>query len=287
MFFSNYNKPGKGVNKRDPNQPRITTFFEILPRKIWSLCKVNMLSIVVAIPLFIVAFLISGIFSSKIINSFWVMAGNNPELQPTLALAHLIIRVGLAAFFAIFFGSGPVTAGSTYLIRNYAREEHCWLISDFFERLWSNFRQSFVVWLIDLVALFLLTVAIDFYMSNGIYILAFILIFVAIVYTLMHLYIYQILITFKLSIKHIFKNSLLFALAKAPKSLLLLLINLLVHIVIPFAAIFLTVNPTVLIVYVVLELLILPALTSFITNFFIYNDIEKYINLAQESEGKE
>lgn len=287
FFFPNYNKPGKGVNKRDPNQPRITTFFEILPRKLWNLCKVNMLSLIVAIPFFIVTLIVTGIISSRIVNTLYTLASSNPEYQTTFALLDLLLRVVLSWLFAVFYGMGPVTAGATYIIRNYGREEHCWLISDFFERFKSNFKQSIVVWLIDLAALFMITVAIDFYMNAGIYILAFILIFIAFVYTLMHLYIYQILITFDLPLKHIFKNSLLFALAKAPKNLLLLLINIAVHIGIPVVAVLFVQNPTVTIVIVLLEVLLLPSLTSFTTNFFIYSDIETYINLAQESEDSE
>lgn len=287
FFFPNYNKPGKGVNKRDPNQPRLTTFFEILPRKLWNLCKVNMLSLIVAIPFFIVTFIVIGIISSRIVNTLYTMVSSNPEYETTFALLDLLLRVILSWLFAVFYGMGPVTAGVTYIIRNYGREEHCWLISDFFERFKSNFRQSIVVWIIDLAALFLLTVAIDFYMNAGIYVLAFILIFIALLYTLMHLYIYQILITFDLSLKHIFKNSLIFALAKAPKNLLLLLINIAVHIVIPIVAVVFIQNTTVIIIIALLEILLLPALTSFTTNFFIYSDIETYINLAQDSEDQQ
>lgn len=287
MFFSpNYNKPGKGVNKRDPNQPRITTFFEILPRKLWNLCKVNMLSMVVSIPFFIVTMIITGIISSRIINPISAIA-NNAELESAIVLLDLALRVVLSLLFTVFYGMGPVTAGSTYIIRNYGREEHCWLVSDFFERFKSNFKQSIVVWIIDLAALFLLTIAIDFYMNAGIYILSFMIIFVAIVYTLMHLYIYQILITFDLPLKNIFKNSLIFAMAKAPKNLLLLLITIMVHIVIPIAAVLITQNPIAILVIILLELILLPALTSFTTNFFIYSDIEKYINLARKSETEE
>lgn len=286
LFFPNYNKPGKGVNKRDPNQPRITTFFEILPRKIWNLCKVNMLSLVTAIPFFIVTMFITGIISTRFISPLSAVA-NDPEFASAIVLLDLGSRVILSSIFAVFYGMGPVSAGATYIIRNYGREEHCWLVSDFFEKFKSNFKQSIVVWIIDLAALFLLTVAIDFYMKSGIYILAFILVFVALIYTLMHLYIYQIMITFELSLKHIFKNSLIFALAKAPKNFLLLLISILVHIGIPVAAMLISHNPMVAIVFVLLEILLLPALTSFTTNFFIYSDIEKYINLAQKSETEE
>lgn len=286
MFFPNYNKPGKGVNKRDPNQPRITTFFEILPRKLWNLCKVNLLYMVAAIPFFLVTLVITGVISSRITNSLFV-ALNDPSLEPTLALLDILLRIVFSLLFTVFYGLGPATAGATYIIRNYGREEHCWLVSDFFERFKSNFKQSFVIWIIDLAALFTMTVAIEFYMNSGIYILAVILIFVSLVYTLMHLYIYQIMITFELSLKHILKNSLIFALAKAPKNFLLLLINVLVHIIIPVAAVFITQSVTAVAVVVLLEIFILPALTSFTTNFFIYSDIEKYINLAQSSDNEE
>ena len=286
MFFPNYNKPGKGVNKRDPNQPRITTFFEILPRKLWDLCKVNMLYMIAAIPFFVVTLIITGVISSRITNSLSVSL-NDPSLELTLALLDILMRVVLSLLFTVFYGLGPATAGATYIIRNYGREEHCWLVSDFFERFKSNFKQSFVIWIIDLAALFLLTVAIDFYMNSGIYILAVILMFVALVYTLMHLYIYQVMITFELPLKHILKNSLIFALGKAPKNFLLLLISALVHIIIPVAAFFITQSVVAIFVVILLEIIILPALTSFTTNFFIYSDIEKYINLAQQSDNAE
>ncbi len=284
FFFPNYNKPGKGVNKRDPNQPRITTFFEILPRKLWNLCKVNMLYMLVGIPFFLITMIITGVISARISNSLFVSL-DDPSLEPTIALLDLGLRAILSLLFTVFYGLGPATAGATYIIRNYGREEHCWLVSDFFERFKSNFKQSFCIWIIDLAALYLMTVAIEFYVNSGIYILAFILIFVALVYTIMHLYIYQLIITFELPLKHILKNSLIFAFAKAPKNFLLLLICVLVHIVIPIAAIFITQSILAVIAVVFLEFFILPSLTGFVTNFFVYSDIEKYINMAMDADN--
>ncbi len=283
MFFSNYNKPGKGVNKRDPNQPRLTTFFEILPRKLWDLCKLNLLYMIAAIPFFIVTMTITGIISSRITTSLFEALGGS-SLESALVFLDLALRIVLSLLFTVFYGLGPVTAGATYIVRNYGREEHCWLVSDFFERFKSNFKQSFCLWIIDLAALYLLTVAVDFYMNTGIYLLSFILIAAALVYTIMHLYIYQIIITFDLSLKHIMKNSLIFAFAKLPKNFLLLTITALSHIVIPITVIFITQSAVAVLVVILLELCILPSLTSFVNNFFIYSDIEKYINIALESE---
>ena len=41
MFFYDYSKPGKGVNKRDPNQTPIFTFFDILHIKL--VCQFDIL----------------------------------------------------------------------------------------------------------------------------------------------------------------------------------------------------------------------------------------------------
>jgi len=60
MFRYNYDKPGKGVNKRDTNQSRISIFFELLWRKFWKLCKVNMFYLITSIPTFIVTVIIMG-----------------------------------------------------------------------------------------------------------------------------------------------------------------------------------------------------------------------------------
>ncbi len=286
MFFNSYNKPGKGVNKRDPNQPRMTTFFEILPRKIWPLCKANMLHLLTAIPFFVVTMIVMGIISSKVINLFSTVFGEE-EFGSTLMILDVVMRWFLAILFTVFFGQGPVTAGVTYIIRNYAREEHCWPVSDFFEKTKENFKQSICLWIIDLIFLYVATVAFVFYWTSANYILAFLLIWVAIIYIVMHIYIYQIMITFDLPLKHVVKNSFIFTFSNAPKNLLLLLIVVAVHMVLPYIALFCYSDKAiiVLLVWALLELILLPALTSFMTNFFIYPSIEKYINLANENKN--
>ncbi len=68
VFFNNYSKPGKGVNKRNPEQPSIQVFYDVLPRKLWDLFKLNVLYLLTAIPFFIVTMIIAGAVSSPIID---------------------------------------------------------------------------------------------------------------------------------------------------------------------------------------------------------------------------
>lgn len=285
MFFQNYSKPGKGVNKRDPNQPRIATFFEILPRKLWELCKLNWLYLITAIPFFLVTMLISGILSSPLINSATSLV-TDEELVPTLALLDILVRLAVSLVFTVFWGLGPCTAGFTFITRNYGKEEHCWLFSDYFERIKKNFKQSFLLWILDLAVFYLLAVAFIFYNKNNMFPLTVLVTFVIVIYTIMHMYIYQMMISYKLSFFNIIRNSLLLAFIKAPQNMLLLLIMVVLNVGIPVLIYAVFQNVLSILVIVLLEVCMLPALTSFITNFFIYTTLEQYVNSENRSEEK-
>ncbi|MBE7022941.1 MAG: DUF624 domain-containing protein [Ruminococcaceae bacterium] len=284
MFFQNYAKPGKGVNKRDPNQPRIKTFFEILPRKLWNLCKLNWLYLITAIPFFLVTMFIAGIFSSPIINSITDFS-NDVDLT-MLAVFDLFVRFAVSMCFLIFWGLGPCTAGFTFITRNYGKEEHCWLFSDYFEKFRQNFKQSILLWIIDLVVFYLLAVAFMFYHRNSMFLLTILVASVTVVYTMMHMYIYQMMISYKLSFIDIIKNSLLLTFIKAPQNVLLLFVVLAMNIGIPYLIYSLFHNVISILVIVLLEACMLPALSSFITNFFVYTTLEMYVNGDNRAEEK-
>ncbi len=283
MFFPNYSKPGKGVNKRDPNQSIIVTFFEILPRKLWNLCKLNWLYLITAIPFFVVTMLVTGVISSPFINALSAFLADS-QLNPALALFDLILRFIFTFAVTVFWGMGPCTAGFTYIVRNYGQEEHCWLISDYFERIKLNLKQSFLFWIIDLLVFYFLMGALYFYYDSSIYILVFVLSFATVVYTIMHMYIYQMMITFDLKLRDIIKNSFLLTFACAPRNILLLLILIGIHIGLPILAYLFFQSSTVLLVFIILELCLLPSLSAFTVNFFIHPILHKYVKREPDAE---
>ncbi len=291
MFFSNYQKPGKGVEKRDPEKPRILVFFELFFRKFWNLCKVNLLYIITAIPFALVLAVLAGLISSPITNAVMpilqtaedMMATDHNEFLKGVLLIDSSIRIFVVLFFAAFLGMGPVTAGVTYILRNYAREEHAWILSDFWDNFKSNFGQGFLVWIIDISLCIVFGIALKVYSGMGIIggVLSALVLSFLVIYLMMHFYMYQMMVTFKLPIKDLFKNSLIFTIQDFFKNLLLFAVLLVIHVVSPLVCLILGKG---LLVFVILEVIILMATSGFLTNFFVYPTTEKYIKIANKNK---
>ncbi len=109
---------------------------------------------------------------------------------------------------------GPATAGMTKVLRNYAREEHAFLWGDFIETFKTNFKQSFLYSLLsfgvfgflafDLLAVFNLPN--QFMKTLSLAAIAFSLT----VFVFMNYYVYNMMITFNLTMKQLLKNAFIF-----------------------------------------------------------------------------
>lgn len=303
-FFGigDFTKEGKGVDKDAPKKRGLFAFFELYFRKLGRLCKLNMLYVLACIPTLVAVFFLSGIISSTVLNNLAPYLAKvlnlsapdlaNEEFLRFSALIDVAIRVMVCLSFTVFWGMGPVTAGFTYVLRNYSREEHAWLWSDFWQYTKENFKQSIVVWIVDLAALFVLFCAYNFYSTadGAISALKYVIVVVAAIYTIMHFYIYQIMVTFKLSIKDIYRNAFLFTLMNLPLNVLMLAIVALIHVGIPYAGatgIFsIGGAPIYWIVFAVAELVLLISTTGFAVNFSVYPSLKKYMLLNAEPEIK-
>lgn len=230
------------------------------------------------LPFFVITTIIAGAISSPLINLLAETVDKSKLVSIDIAL-----RAFSAFLFFIFLGQGPITAGYTYIVREYSREHHCWLLSDFFERCKSNFKQGILLWIIDLAVLYLFTIAIRFYGQSGMIILQYVIILMAVIYAIMHIYVYQMMVTFDLPLKSILKNSLLLAIAKAPASLLILFLNIIIYAVIPIAVMVTTKSSIVILTTLLVEVLILPPITSFAINFYIDPILDKYINVENKT----
>ena len=293
MFGFYSNKPGRGVPKRNPDQPRTSLFFELLGRKWWDLCKVNLMYILLAIPAFLVTILAVGIIAGRLTMSMAPFLAStmgldsvdmsNDQLATSIVGFDLSIRIIIAGLFSVFLGLGPVTAGVTYILRNFGREEHVWMWSDTLRNMKSNFKQSVLTWIMDVVAVSVVVIAFEFYgKQEGTWgtLGTYLILFVSLLYLMMHIYVYQMMITFELPFRYVLKNSLIMAVATAPKTLLMLIILAVVHIGIPLLILTISGMGIPMYIFVLLELIFLPAASMFTTNFFIYDTIEPYIKQA-------
>ena len=264
MFYKSISKPGKGVEKRDPNEPRIKTYFDILPRKIWSLIKLNFLYMLAAIPFFIVTWFVAGVVSIPVVEM-----ANSTLVGISASGMDMLLRIVLSYLFMSFLGQGPVTAGFVYIVREYTEERPVWLTSDFFGRCKKNFKQSFLLWIVDLLVFYLFAIAFMFYGNTGNWILQGLLLVVGAIYVMMHIYIHQMMITFDLSFKNILKNSLLLVVSKAPANLLILLVCIIIYAIIPTIIILSVRNFTLVFFILMLEIFIVSPILNFSINFYI------------------
>lgn len=227
LFNTNYSKPGPGIYKNAPKKKGLRLFYDILFRKIWELIRLNVLYILTLIPTFAVVFLLAGMISNQtgmtsdalMLLSERLGAGFSEVDAARISITtDLLTRLYISLFFTIFWGGGPATAGFVYILRSYIWEDPVFPVSDFFEHIKSNFRQSITVWIIDIAAFTVMCYAYFFYgsLAGVLYYLKYVILVLAFFYTLLHLFIYHLLITYKLTIGKLYKNAALFALSSLP-----------------------------------------------------------------------
>lgn len=265
LFSSNYNKPGPGVDKDAPPKPRFFIFFEVLKRKFWHLLRVNFMFVLFNIPALLIAFFMSSVYLQKV------------ELDK--GIGDFFIRFFLAAFMTMIpvITFGPVQAGFTYILRNYSREEHSFIWWDFKENFIKNFKQAMTITVIDIVVLYILGIALNFYTSTPGLLSVFATSFVVlslVIFTIMHLYIYPMLVTVNLSIKNLYKNAMIFSILKLFPNLLFLVLNIAISI----AAFY---N---IIIGIILYAVLLPSVVGLMNNFYVNPIIKKYVVSAEEPE---
>lgn len=257
--FFDYTKPGPGIPKDAPPKPRFFAFFDIFTRKFWNLVKINVLFFIFNIPAVIAAFLITAFLYSD------MFAGD--------ATADMVLRFIIASVFLCIpvITVGPAQAGFTYLLRNYAREEHAFLWWDFKENALKNMKESLIISFVDIVVIILIFIDMRIYflykdslimsLGSGLLILAFV------IYLMMHMYIYPLLVTFKLSIKQVYKNAFIFSLLNFFPNLLVLIVCL----GLIFASFY-----NMIVGFALFPLLTLSTI-GLITNYFVYPYLKKHI----------
>ncbi len=210
LFFSD--RPGRGIDKDAPKKQGVFLFFELLWRKLGKIFLSNMLYFAVSLPVLVIYNMILMFLLSMVVSD---------------AEGILRLSVLLTVVLAIFWGTGPVSCGYAYLMRSFAREEHTWIWSDFFKRTKENFKYGIITFVIDIVTLIVGGFAVIFYwqmMETGgmpVKIALAVLTMTAAIYTIMHFYIFQFIVTFENTLRQVYKNSLLLSIATLPMCVVL------------------------------------------------------------------
>ena len=302
IFNSNYNKPGKGIDKNAPKKKGLNLFYDTYFRKFWDIIKLNLLYFVTILPCLAVVMLLAGGLANDVVGKYLPLAAqalgldtidiNNLELAKLVMAADIGIRIGTAFIFTIFVGAGPMTAGFIYILKCFINEQPVFLVSDYFKAVKSNWKQSLGVWLIDLVVYTFAYYAIRFYGGLGapMMYLKYLLYMLLFFFTILHFFIYHLLISYKLPFTQLYRNSALFAIPSFPFCLLAFAVC--AFIIFIFPAIALTaVSETLMQIFgaatVAIWLFLLFGSCGLIVEFNACRQVSKYIKEDLDVEEKE
>lgn len=208
------------------------------------------------------------VFFEMLIRNFW-------KFIP-ISLLYVVLSVPVIT-------NGLANAGITNVVRNTALDKHSFGISDFFETIKKNFKQSLILGILNSVIFVLLFFSARFYYSQlantdslfvsiglGMVLCA------SMIFLFMQFYMWTMLITFDLKIRQILSNSFKFAFANIFKNLLCGILLILTYAV--YTTIILLVP--YLIVWVIMAFLIictLPTYRFLMIQFVAFPAIKKYM----------
>lgn len=290
-----YGKSGKGdFKKEDLPKNRKQLFFAMLKTRFASMFKINLLAVVFFLPLFYVLMRLFGNIISLMQIILDVQKGGvniTSEMQAIFdnrqeALYAVIFRAAIFMIPAIMI-TGPAQAGLAFITRNWARDEHSFVFSDFKQTIKENWKQSLIVSAITSVIPFVIIVCWRFYgalaKDNSLFLVPQMLSFMlAIVWLLALCFIYPMIVTYKARLIDIIKNSMRLAIGTLPKTVLMRLITLVPSLIAGLVAYFTASGVYAFIALCGYYLFLGLALSRFIFASHSNALFDKYINSAME-----
>jgi uncharacterized membrane protein YesL len=261
LLFGNYDKPGPGVPKNAPPLKPVPRFFSILQRKFFDLVKLNLIFCVPVAAVLALCYFLNSITQVVAI-----------DLLPLILLS-------------------PFWAGMTFVTRNYAREEHAFIFSDFVDAVKHNWKPFLLNGILVYVFINIMVIAISYYHNlssqNIIGTIATVLcIVISYIVLCSQYYVPVLIVTFDLKLTQILRNSLIFAIiGLLPNFITTLLLVLLV--VLYFVS---TIMPLTIIIMVCFTIFLLFAYCSFLINFAVYPLVDKMMiqpYLKKQKENKD
>ncbi len=232
-----YGKSGKGdYTKSDMPKNRMELFFTTLKVRLSALIKLNLIYFVIWLPAIIVLMnalttwvgglnTLSDMVKTLGADELALRTAEFREFQHSLILRTLLILVPCIAI------TGPVTAGVSYDVRNWARDEHAFLWSDFKDAVRDNWKQGLGISVITSILPLISYVCYYFYGQMAkdnvvFYIPLIISLLASLMWWFALVYFYYLIIGYKLKFKDVIRNGFLLAIARFPQTLGVKLISL-------------------------------------------------------------
>lgn len=233
----------------------IKSYFKLAFNKIGVICKINMIFLLMMLPIVFTLFGFSGgIFGMKIADTaasptdalFAQFKGIEAYEQgsvitaissPRMFLTYINIDnvwttilkwLGMLAVFSF----GPCNVGCAYIFRNTIKEQPVFVWHDFFSAVKKNIKQALLFGVVDCLCVFCIAYALSFYYVNagsfGLRMLFYAMVFIALMYFIMRIFIYLMIVTFDLKFTKLFKNAFILCSAGVKRSIMMVVSTVLI-----------------------------------------------------------
>ena len=291
-------REGKGIKKEDvlKLKPNLRGFFTYLRRDFSRLVTINVFLLFGNFPLIFAILAFSGVGnvsysapSSSLLATLQGISANEGMSAATASLfnidgLHITLHAPTTTTYVLYalsalviFTFGLVSVGTTYLIRNMLMGEPVFMFSDFKYVIRRNWKQGFLMGVLDVLFLVLLFGDFIILFTNSTDSLAGLLLGVIIVlliiYLFMRPYLYLQLITFDLKSFKIFKNALIFSILGIKRNIMAFLASILLFILVFFMIYGL--YGILIPIGLAVAVLFLPALLGYISVYAAYFKIKE------------
>ena len=229
-----YGKSGKGdYTKEDLPQTRWQLFWEMLRVRLSGLIRLNLMYAVAWLPaIFVIgrglllwyAGLANVADAQMQLEAGEITAEALAEMTQsyTQGMSTIIMQTLLLLVPCIAI-TGPCTAGVCYVTRNWARDEHAFIWSDFKDAVKENWKQGLAISVITGLLPLVVYVCWNFYSAmaaeNPVMVVPQVLIaMVGFIWALAVTYFYPLMVSYKLKMRELLRNGLLLAVARLPFS---------------------------------------------------------------------
>ena len=274
-----YGKAGKAdYTEMDMPKTRLSLFFQVFRERFFDLIKVNFLQIIFWIPFLMWTMINIGAIQTIDMPGIEAGANVSAEVMSTVSGYVVVWLIGLIPCILI---TGPSSAGSAYLMRNWARDQHAFLFSDFKDAFKSNFKQALGISAMTCILPVVIYTAMVYYsqMAGGNMLMCIpmvVVLSVGFMWALMLPLLYAMMVGYVMGFKTLLKSAFLMAAASLPKMMLARLLTM-----IPLAVLVIGMyigNGVMLLIGAAYYLLIGFALSRLVYASFAHSVFDQYLN---------
>ena len=249
-FFSPSRSRNAGISKEQAKfngKYNFANFFIFLKQRFGDLTILNLIFVIANFSILLVLFATSGntnISVSTPASPFYQQIYGAMRYGSGTAVSELAAQYGSLTSLSVwtvwtkilyyssltlFITFGLSNVGMAYVTRAMVRREHTFVWHDFWYAVKRDWKQGLIIGVIDCAVIFLISYSLVFYYANlsvgefYINVMFYLSIFFALYYFVMRIYMYLMVITFKLKTFKLIKNAMIFALLGIKRNLCALL----------------------------------------------------------------